>query len=382
MARMDLVATREPGFGREGFTGTVQSPMADVRSAAPVLAGARVLIIDDEEGSIALLERLLHTHGYKDVCGYTDSAEALAKFRDLAPDLVIVDAHMPGLDGFAVLKALGRIREPGTYVPVLMLTGDESVETRRRALNLGANDYLIKPFDVVEAIYRIHNLLHTRLLHRQLQEEREELAARVRERTRALEQAHAQTLARLAQAAELRDDDTGEHTHRVARAAAAIARHLGLPPEQVELIREAAPLHDLGKIGIPDAILLKPGPLTAEEWVQMRTHTTMGARILAGGGSRLMEAAEEIALCHHECWDGSGYPRSLAGEQIPLPARIVAVADFYDALTHDRPYREAWPVARVLDAAQKEAGTRFDPDVTAALAAAWEAGDLGHPSHT
>lgn len=350
--------------------------MADEAAREPVFPDARVLVVDDEERNVGLMTRLLHHQGYPRVHGFTDPALALQKFGEVAPDLVVLDAHMPGMDGFQVLEGIGRLREPGSYLPVLVLTADGSAETRLRALNLGANDFLTKPFDVVEAVYRIRNLLQTRLLHRQLQAERAELAARVRERTQALERAHAVTLARLAQAGELRDDDTGEHTQRVGQVAAAVARHLGLPQETVELIREAAPLHDLGKIGIPDAILLKPGPLTPEEWTSMRSHTTMGARILAGGGSALMEAAEEIALCHHERWDGTGYPRGLAGEEIPLTARVVAAADFFDALTHTRPYREAWPVERVLQAVREQAGGHFDPRVAQALQDAWAAGDL------
>jgi putative two-component system response regulator len=182
-----------------------------------------------------------------------------------------------------------------------------------------------------------------------------------------LEEARVEVVERLARAAEFRDDDTGQHLRRVGGRSAALARHLGLDAARVEIVRRAAPLHDVGKIGIPDAVLLKPGPLLPEEEEVMRTHPTLGARILDGGGTPLIRAAEAIALSHHERWDGGGYPRGLSGEEIPLAARIVSLIDFFDALTHDRPYRRAWERAAVIDLIRTESGRRFDPDVARAF---------------
>ncbi len=350
-------------------------------SRSVVFPEARVLVLDDEERNVGLVTRLLHHEGYQNVRGSTDPVRTLEEFAAIDPDLVIVDAHMPRLDGFAFVQGIGRLVPPGTYLPVLMLTADASAETRLRALHLGASDFLTKPFDVIEAIYRIRNLLQTRLLHLQVQGERAVLEERVRERTQALELAHAGTLARLAQAAELRDDDTGQHTQRVAALGARLAEYLGLPTATVDLIRRAAPLHDVGKIGVPDAILLKPGPLTPDEWVIMKAHTTMGAQILAGGESEMLTAAELIARSHHERWDGSGYPQGLREEEIPLPARIVAVADFFDAVSHARPYRQAWPLDRILLAIAEGEGSHFDPQVVQAFQRAHHAGELptAHP---
>lgn len=196
----------------------------------------------------------------------------------------------------------------------------------------------------------------------------------------ALAEARVEVVERLARAAEFRDDDTGRHLRRVGELAAAVARRMGLPEEEVAVLGRAAPLHDVGKIAIPDAILRKPGPLDPEETAVMRTHTLLGARILEGGGSALVRSAEAIALSHHERWDGAGYPWRLAAEEIPLSARIVSLVDFFDALTHDRPYRRAWPVPRVAALVRDEAGTRFDPAVVAAFleeltGGAAEAGD-------
>ena len=207
-------------------------------------------------------------------------------------------------------------------------------------------------------------------------QQRESLEQHVSERTAELERTQLEVLERLAQAAELRDDETGDHTRRVGRLAAAIAEELGLPFEEVELIRRAAPLHDVGKIGVPDDLLLKPGRLAPEEMDRVREHTVLGARILASPGFALMRAAEQIALCHHERWDGEGYPRGLDGPRIPIAGRIVAVADVYDALTHDRPYKRAWPPDEAVAEISRQSGAQFDRDVVAAFLRLVERGEI------
>lgn len=333
-----------------------------------LLRGARILAADDEEPNLRLIRRVLERAGYTDVHTTTDPLRVLPMFLELSPDLVLLDLHMAPLDGLQVMEALRpAIEEAGAYLPILMVSADLTPEARRSALARGAKDFLNKPWDADEALLRIRNLLETRYLHLEVQMQNRFLEEKVRERTRELDEAHLEILERLARAGEYRDDDTGQHTRRVGELSARIARALGLSPERVEMLRRAAPLHDLGKIGIPDGVLLKPGRLTPQERAFMETHTTIGARILAHGLSPMIVMAERIALSHHEKWDGTGYPAGLAGEAIPLEARIVALADFYDALSHDRPYRAAWPVADVLGEIERQTGKHFDPDVTRAF---------------
>jgi putative two-component system response regulator len=273
---------------------------------------------------------------------------------------------MPGRDGFSILKEMQPLLRDG-YLPVLMLTGDDSAEAKRGALSLGAKDFLAKPFDATEVLLRIRNLLETRALYRSLQGQNDELEERVHDRTRELERSQSEVLERLAGAAEFRDGETSRHTERVGELAGRIATMLGFSAEHSEMIRFAARLHDIGKIGIPDGILLKPGGLTQQEFSVMITHTTIGARILSGGSSDVVNLAESIALSHHERWDGAGYPHKLQGEEIPIEARIVAVADVLDALSHSRPYRDAWPIESVLAFIAKGSGTQFDPLAVDAL---------------
>src|SRR5262249_7002028 len=239
-----------------------------------------------------------------------------AIFAVFRPDILLLDMHMPGLSGFDVMERLRELIGPGTYLPILVLTADISPAIKQRALACGAKDFLTKPFDLTEVVLRIRNLLETRFLHLQLAGQNRELEIKVRERTLDLEAARLEVLQRLSLAAEFRDDDTGQHTQRVGHTSALLAQALGLSDEQVELVRLAAPLHDVGKIGIADAILLKPGKLTSEEFRVMTTHTTMGGEILAGSRSPLLQLAELIALNHHERWDGSGYPHGRHGEDI------------------------------------------------------------------
>ncbi len=328
---------------------------------------ARILIVDDEPASIRSLTHLLNAAGYVHVRSTSDPTEVHSLYRERDPDLVLLDLQMPGLDGIGVLEQLRAEAPAHAYLPVLVITGDGSRDARHRALAAGAKDFLTKPFELEEILLRIGNVLHTRFLHRELTAHNQALEQRVSERTRELDSAHLDTLERLALAAEFRDDETGRHTERVGEIAALLAHALGLPEEEVFLIRRAAPLHDVGKIAIPDAVLRKPGPLTSEEWTTMQGHARMGAHILTGGRSQVIQLAEQIARSHHEQWDGDGYPDGLAGEAIPLPARLVRVADVFDALTSDRVYRSAWPAGEVLAYIQEYAGRRFDPRISGVI---------------
>jgi putative two-component system response regulator len=328
---------------------------------------ARILVVDDDEVNLRVLTRILERAGYVNVHTTSEGHSVEMLVQEIEPDLMLLDLHMPPPDGFTILEQLAPVIRGPARLPVLVLTGDSTPETKRRALSLGARDFLAKPFDATEAMLRIRNLIETRLLQRALESHNVKLESRVAERTSDLERAQVEIMERLGRASEFRDDDTGRHTQRVGALSAAIAAALGLDQRTVELIRRAAPLHDVGKIGIPDHILLKPSSLTPEETAVMRTHTLIGARILSGGRSELVKMAERIALSHHECWDGAGYPNGLAGEQIPIEARIVALADCVDALSHNRPYRASRPIEDVIAEVIRSAGNHFDPDIVAAM---------------
>ncbi len=342
-------------------------------------ADARILIVDDQELNIRVLEGMLRHAGYTNLTSTTDSRDVLALYDKLQPDLLLLDLRMPHLDGFQILEQFQPHLLPETYVPIVILTADVTLEARQRALTLGAKDFVIKPFDRTEVLLRIRNLLDTRFLHRTLQAQNQHLERLVRVRTQEVESAQLEILERLAQAAEYRDDDTGQHTQRVGQVAARLAEVLGLPTGEVDLVRQAAPLHDVGKIGISDTILLKPGKLTPEEFATMQNHTTIGARILARSRHPLLQKAEEIARTHHERWDGSGYPQRLSGEAIPLAGRITAVVDVFDALTHVRPYKSAWTVEEAIAEIVRQRGRQFDSRVVDAFMHMIENGDIPLP---
>lgn len=330
---------------------------------------ARILIVDDQEANVLLLARILERAGYTAITSLTESQRVPAAIETLDPDLILLDLHMPPPDGFTLLEGLRQGVSSQLYLPVLVLTADGTSETKERALRAGASDFLTKPFEPVEVTLRIRNLLETRRLHIQLREENLRLEDRVRERTRELEAAQVEILDRLARAVEYRDDATGRHGAHVGELSALLAGELGQSDREVRLLRQAIPLHDVGKIAIPDAILLKQGRLTPTEYAVMQTHTTIGHAILVGSSHRLLQLAAEIALTHHERWDGTGYPHQVAGEAIPLAGRIAAVIDVFDALTHERPYKRAWSIEESVAEIARQAGQHFDPRVVEAFLA-------------
>ncbi len=337
--------------------------MPDKGTFSEEMKSARILIIDDQEANVRLLEGILRRAGFTGCASITDARQAIPSFMKLEPDLVLLDLMMPYVNGFEILEHLKRLISIASYVPVLVLTADVTSEAKQKALAMGAKDFLTKPFDPAEVLLRIKNLLETRYLHLEIVKQNEDLEDKVRQRTQELEAAQIEILDRLAQAAEYRDDDTGEHIKRVGLICAHIAAALNLPERALELIRLASPLHDVGKIAIPDSILLKPGRLTPEEFEVVKTHTTIGARLLSNGRSELIQMAETIALTHHERWDGTGYPRGLSAEAIPIEGRITSVADVFDALTHKRPYKEPWPLEDAVAEIKKQTGKQFDPQV-------------------
>jgi len=313
---------------------------------------AKILIVDDELSNVRLLEVILREAGYPNVFCLSDSRETAAMVDAIVPDLILLDLNMPFLDGLGVIRTL-KPRLAISPIPILVLTADATSSAKYQALEEGATDFLTKPFDSREVLLRIRNMLQVHF-HAVLLEER------VRERTKELEDSQRETIQRLARAAEYRDDQTGQHANRVGVMCGRIAEALGFCPIEVQTIAQAAALHDVGKIGISDSILRKPGKLTTEEFALMKEHTRIGAAILSGGASALLRLAEEIALHHHEKWDGTGY-WGLSGAAIPLPARIVALADAFDAMTQVRHYKAALSVADALDEIRSQRGRHFDP---------------------
>lgn len=328
---------------------------------------AGILVVDDQRASVQLLAAVLEQAGYTRVRGTSDPFEVIRLVAEMNPDLILLDLHMPGLNGLQVMEQIDQLIPKDAYLPILVLTADTTSLTKERALAAGAHDFLTKPFNRTEVILRSKNLLHTRYLHLALRHQNDILEQRVEERTKALEEANIEIVERLAQVARLRDDETPEHIRRIADYTGKIARELGIAGEELQMLRLAAQVHDLGKSGVSDSILNKPGLLTPREAALMKHHTTLGASVLSNGKTRLVQLAEEIALNHHECWSGDGYPRGLAGEQIPLSARIVAVADVFDALTNDRPYKRGWPVEKAIEEIQKMSGKQLDPTVVEAF---------------
>ena len=324
---------------------------------------SRILIIDDEQANLTLIEKILELDGYHNFISLSDSTRAIELYQTQKPHLILLDLNMPVFDGFDVMDQLTAL-DPGDDFPsILVLTAQTDRDTRIRALNGGAKDYVHKPFDRVELLSRIKNQLEVKRLHETIKQQNDFLEVKVAERTRELQETRLEVIHRLGLAAEYRDNETGLHIIRMSKVSAELAKAAGLADSQCELILNASPMHDIGKLGIPDSVLLKPGKLNAKEWETMKTHTLIGAEILSGGDTDLLELARLIAITHHEKWDGSGYPNGLKGEEIPLEGRIVALADVFDALTSERPYKEAWTVEKAIEYIAEMSGTQFDPDL-------------------
>jgi putative two-component system response regulator len=328
---------------------------------------ADIVIVDDEVGVARFLGRVLCWAGYKPPRIFSNPLEAAEYLRSADADLVTLDIRMPGLDGYDLLALLAQKSGPAVPSAVLAISAVDTYEERNKAIKAGAKDFLIKPVEPQELLLHVYALLDARFKERGQKQSRGALAEKAKDRAARARSAQLETVDRLAKVAEIRDDATGQHTYRVARLSALLAMEMRLSPEEAELIMRAAPLHDVGKTGIEDKVLLKKGPLSVDERKLMQQHAMLGGDILGGATCDILRMAEVISTCHHERWDGEGYPRGLSGADIPLAARIVAVADAFDALTHERPHRDAWPVGRALGEIELGRGTQFDPEVVDAL---------------
>lgn len=333
-----------------------------------------IAIVDDTPLNLTLIQALvrkLAPAGTEIVC-FTSPREGLDWCGAHEPDLIIVDYMMPDLNGIEFIDAVRQFH-PADVVPILMVTAAHEKEIRYQSLTAGANDFLTKPIDRHEFDPRARTMLALRNSHTRLRGWNDDLRQAVIHKTADIVARERETIARLARAAEFRDPETGAHILRMAHYSQLIAQRLGLEPELCERILSAAPMHDVGKVGTPDHILLKPGRLTDEEMVIMRRHATIGYDILKGSSSPMIQLAAEIALSHHEKFNGSGYPGGLAAEAIPLSGRIVAVADVFDALTSARPYKPAWELDRAVAFLKGERGQHFDPTCVDAFFDQWSA---------
>ncbi|MDQ5916462.1 MAG: two-component system, response regulator RpfG [Pseudomonadota bacterium] len=331
----------------------------------------RIAIIDDSDINLTLLKHLVNKLGDCEPLLFVESPVGLQWCTDNVPDLVIVDYMMPDLDGIGFIQRFRAL--PGRAdIPVLMITANDDKEIRYEALQCGANDFLTKPVDTVEFRARATNMLALRASQRRMANRNQELAEEVRKATAEIRAREQELLFRMSRAAEFRDPETGAHIQRMAHYSALIAGRLGLGEATQELLLQAAPMHDVGKIGIPDYILLKPGRLTPEEFEVMKSHARLGHELLQGSGSEILQAGAQIALSHHEKFDGSGYPVGLKTDGIPLFGRIVAVADVFDALTSERPYKKAWSLEQSQAFLRDGSGTHFDPRCVEAFLAAWD----------
>ncbi|WP_425619041.1 HD domain-containing phosphohydrolase [Anatilimnocola sp. NA78] len=316
-----------------------------------------ILVVDDEPLVRDVLTRWLRAEGFRCLSA-ADAESAWQQVQEQAVDLVTSDINMPGVSG---IQLLARLQAADPDQAVLMLTGCGETSTAIRALTQGACGYLLKPVQREEMIFQVRQGLERTQLRKERRRYTEELERRVQEQTQTIRSAHEETIHRLVTASSFRDEETGAHIRRTGLFSEALARAAGWSRGECERLRMAAPMHDVGKIGIPDSILQRPGRLTPDEFAVMKTHTTIGAQMLQGSSSPMLKLAHEIALNHHEKWDGTGYPQGIRGEEIPESARILAIVDVYDALTHDRVYRKALPHDEVLTILRQGRETHFDP---------------------
>ena len=333
---------------------------------------AKILVVDDDPVNLMLLEAILQQLGYN-VSKAATGKEALEKATTEKPSIILLDVMLPDISGFEVCKTLKSKRELST-IPIVMVTALGDRESKLKGLEAGADEYLIKPIDRVEILLRVKNLLKVKAYNDYLEGIKDLLEREVNKRTqelqeayRKLDDAYLEIIQRLGRAAEYRDDETGEHIQRMSRYCQILAREMGLSLEHQKEILYAAPMHDVGKIGIPDSILLKKGPLTPEEFEIMKQHTIIGAQILSGSKHPVLKMAEIMALTHHEKWDGTGYPQGLKGQEIPLEGRICGLADVFEACTSHRVYRPAMKKEEVLKIIRQGSGKHFDPRIVEAF---------------
>ncbi len=327
---------------------------------------SKILVVDDESMIVDMLVTFLKGRGFNNVVGETNSKNIVHLNQNNEFDLILLDYNMPGMNGLRVLEQLDLIKKED-YLSVVMITGYHEEDLCLKALEAGVRDFIRKPFNQHEILNRIHNILEVRVLYKRERRRNEILDEKFRQRTNELYNTQIEIVRRLGIAGEFRDNDTHMHVVRMSKVCEMLARELGLPEEDSDLFLKASPMHDIGKIGIPDRILMKPASLTYDEWELMKSHVEIGVQILSGHSSNIMNMAKIIAQTHHEKWDGSGYPEGLKEDNIPVAGRIAALSDVFDALLTARPYKRAWTIAEAVDYIHQQSGIHFDPRVVGAF---------------
>jgi len=329
------------------------------------ILSAKIIAVDDNILNLQILKKILTSAGFVNVTVTTDPTTIIGLYEEINPDLLLLDLNMPVMDGFEIMRLLS-MQNAQDYLPILVVSAEDE-RVRLKALGCGAKDFLQKPFQASEVILRSRNIIEVRLLYKQIKSQNSSLETQVEQRTDEIKQTRLDVIRRLANAAELKDTDTGHHIIRMSRYSEKIALAVGFTPSQAEMVLAASPLHDIGKIAIPDAILLKSGKLEPAEFDVIKTHTTIGAKILSGSNSPFLKMAEIIALTHHERFDGNGYPKNLKGKDIPQVGQICSVADVFDALVSVRPYKKAWSFEDAITEIQNSSAKNFDPKVVEAF---------------
>lgn len=329
-------------------------------------ANEKILIIDDDVISNILLENILNNYGFNQIKSINDPRLVSEVFLQYQPDLILLDLEMPHMNGYDVFKKLQRINKK-EFLPVIMITMHNDKTNKNRALSLGIQYFIEKPFDKVEILTKIQNILHINFLYKQITTKNKELEAKVTIEINHVTEMQVELIERLLKAVEFRDQETGDHVKRISKLVYIISKNMGLTEKLSADFAEASKLHDIGKISIPDNILLKKGKLNKEEWEVIKTHTLKGEEILLGSNSEILQLSGVIARTHHENWDGTGYPAGLKGEGIPLAGRITALADVFDALLSVRPYKEAWDMKDAINYTKEKSGVKFDPAVVKAF---------------
>lgn len=322
---------------------------------------AQILIVDDTPKNIQILGQILSANGYKVIIA-NNGVQALKVTEKVLPDLILLDVMMPEMDGYETCRQL-KNSERTAKIPIIFLTARSETNDIVKGFETGAVDYILKPFQTLELIARVKTHVENKILKENLESVVEKRTRELKKALQAIEESHSELIFRLGRAAEFRDNETGFHLRRMSHYSVVLAEAAGMNNEFIGMLLIASVIHDLGKIGIPDSILLKPDKLTPDEFDTMKKHCSLGAELLSGSESLMVQMAERIALSHHEKWDGTGYPNNLKGKEIPIEARIVAIADVFDALTSERPYKDEWPIQDAVELLQKEKGFHFDPEL-------------------